>query len=46
MLATFLVFGLFSRWTWRATGHPLPAALANALVVAWALAVTFPLLGG
>jgi hypothetical protein len=46
MIATFLIFGLFSRWSHRRTGHPLVGALANALIVAWALAVTFPLLGG
>lgn len=46
MVAVFIVFGLFSRWAYRHTGHPLVAGLANALILAWALAVTFPLLGG
>lgn len=44
--AFFLVYGLVSRWAYRATGHPLPAALANAVAFAWALGVTFPLLAG
>jgi dienelactone hydrolase len=44
--AFFLVYGLFSRWAWQATGHPAAAALANAVAFAWALGVTFPLLAG
>ncbi len=46
MVAVFVIFGLFSRWTYAQTGHPLVAALANAVILAWALAVTFPLLSG
>lgn len=46
MVAVFVIFGLFSRWTYTRTGHPLVAALANAVILAWALAVTFPLLSG
>jgi hypothetical protein len=42
----FIVLGLFSRWSIRATGHPWPAAAGNAAVLAWAIAVTFPILGG
>ena len=42
----FLVYGLFSRWAYRATGHPLVAAIANAIAFAWAIGVTFPLLAG
>ncbi|TCZ66200.1 alpha/beta fold hydrolase [Roseicella aquatilis] len=38
-----LVFGLFSRWSHRATHSPLPAAIANALALAWAMAATFPM---
>ena len=34
------------RLSYRRTGHPLPAAIANALVFAWAISVTFPLLSG
>ena len=42
----FLVYGLFSAWIYRSTGHPLVAAIANAVAFAWAIGVTFPLLGG
>jgi hypothetical protein len=41
MLVFLLVFGLFSRWSLAATGSPVPAALANALALAWAMAATF-----
>ena len=41
----FVVFGLVNRWSFRATGEPLVGALANALTLAWAIAVTFPLVG-
>ena len=44
ILMFFLVYGLFSRWSWRATRHPVPAALANALSLAWAIAATFPMI--
>ena len=40
ILAFFIVYGLFSRWVYRRTNHPLVAGLANAF--AWAIAVTFP----
>lgn len=43
MLVFLVVFGLFSRWSYRATNSPLPAALANALALAWAMAATFPM---
>ena len=36
------VFGLVSGWAYRRVGHPLPGAVANALALAWAIAVTFP----
>ncbi len=42
----FVLYGLFSGWAARATGQPAVAGLANALAFAWALGVTFPLLGG
>ncbi|MGP1252799.1 MAG: alpha/beta hydrolase [Kiloniellales bacterium] len=45
ILVFFLVYGLFSRWAYRATGQPLVGGLANALAFAWAIAVTFPILG-
>jgi len=46
ILLFFLIYGLVSGWVWRATGHPGVAGLANAVAFAWALGVTFPLLGG
>lgn len=39
-----LVFGLISRWSFQATRHPFPGALANALIFAWAIGVTFPMI--
>jgi dienelactone hydrolase len=42
----FLVYGVFSAWTYRATGNPLVAGLANAVAFAWAIGVTFPLIAG
>ncbi|KPG01059.1 dienelactone hydrolase [Rhodopseudomonas sp. AAP120] len=43
ILLLFLAFGLISNWTYKATNHPLPGALANAILFAWAIAVTFPM---
>ena len=43
MLVFLVVFSLLGRWSQRATGSPLPAALANALALAWAMAATFPI---
>ncbi|ABD86809.1 dienelactone hydrolase family protein [Rhodopseudomonas palustris] len=43
ILLLFLAFGLISHWSYKATNHPLPGALANAAVFAWAIAVTFPM---
>ena len=45
ILVLFLIYGLFSGWIYRRTNHPLAGALANALVFAWFIAVTFPLVG-
>jgi dienelactone hydrolase len=45
ILAYFLIYGLLSGWAYRATGHPWVGALANALVFAWATAVSFPVVG-
>ncbi len=42
----FLVYGLFSAWIYRRTGHPFVAGIANAATFAWAIGVTFPLLAG
>ena len=41
----FLVYGLFSRWVYQATGHPAVAAIANAVSFAWALGTVFTFLG-
>ena len=46
MLVFLVVFGLFGRWSYRATRSPVPAALANALALAWAMAATFPIVPG
>jgi pimeloyl-ACP methyl ester carboxylesterase len=43
ILLLFVVYGLFSTWAYRRTGHPLPGAIANAVVFAWAMASMFPL---
>lgn len=45
ILVFFVVYGLLAGWAYRRTGHPLAGALANALAFAWAIAVTFPLVG-
>jgi dienelactone hydrolase len=42
----FIVYGLFSTWSYRQTRHPLVAGIANAIAFAWAIGVTFPLLAG
>ncbi|MEM9758778.1 MAG: alpha/beta hydrolase [Pseudomonadota bacterium] len=42
----FLVYGLFSRWVYSATGHPAVGAIANAVSFAWALGAVFPFLEG
>lgn len=42
----FVVYGLFSRWAGRRTGHPLVGGIANAVAFAWAIGVSFPLLAG
>ncbi|MCS3726741.1 alpha/beta hydrolase [Bradyrhizobium betae] len=44
ILLLFVAFGLISRWSYAATGHPLPGALANGAIFAWAIAVTFPMI--
>ena len=45
ILLLFLVYGLFSRWTFARSAHPAVAAIANALAFAWFVAVVFPLVG-
>lgn len=44
ILVFFAIYGLFSSWAYRQTNHPLVGGFANALALAWAIAVTFPLL--
>ncbi len=43
ILLLFVVFGLFSGWIYRRTGHPLIAALANAIAFAVAITASFPI---
>lgn len=43
ILLLFVIYGLFSRWAGRRTGHPAVAATANALAFGCFIAVTFPL---
>lgn len=42
----FLVYGMWSRWVFQATGHPAVGALASAVAFAWTIAVVFPMLAG
>jgi pimeloyl-ACP methyl ester carboxylesterase len=42
----FVVYGLFSAWSFRRTGHPFVGAIAEAIGFAWAIGVTFPLVAG
>lgn len=42
----FVVHGLFSAWSYGRTRHPFVAGIANAVALAWAIGVTFPLLSG
>jgi dienelactone hydrolase len=41
----FAVYGLISRWTYSRTHDPRVGALGNAFALAWAIAVTFPVVG-
>ena len=45
VLLLFIVFGSFSGWIARRTGQPLIAAVANALLFGWLIAVSFPVVG-
>lgn len=45
ILLFLVVYGLFSGWAYRRTGHPLVGAAAVALAFAWAIAATFPVVG-
>lgn len=42
----FLIYGVFSRLIYQATGHPAVGAIANAVSFAWALAAVFPFIEG
>ncbi len=42
ILLFLVVYGLFSGWAYRRTGHPMVGAVATALAFAWAIAATFP----
>jgi pimeloyl-ACP methyl ester carboxylesterase len=46
ILVFFTLFGLLSSWIYRRAGHPAVGAVTNALLFGWAIAVTFPFLGG
>jgi dienelactone hydrolase len=41
----FVVYGLISRWIYSRTRDPRVGALGNAFALAWAIAVTFPVVG-
>ncbi len=43
ILIFFTIYGLFSNWSYRATGHPWVGGLANAVTLAMAIAATFPM---
>ena len=45
ILLFLVVYGLFSGWAYRRTGHPLVGAVAIALAFAWAITATFPVVG-
>lgn len=43
ILVFFIVFGLISGWVYRRTNHPFVGAGGTAIVLAWLIASTFPL---
>jgi dienelactone hydrolase len=43
ILVLFIVYGVFSRWAFRRSGHPAVGAVANALAFGCFIAATFPL---
>lgn len=43
ILVFFLLYGLVGGWIYRRTWHPLVGALAVGLAIAWAIALTFPI---
>ena len=46
ILAAFIVFGLFGAWSHARTGDPWVGGAGIGAAVAWAVAATFPLVGG
>lgn len=42
----FIFFGLISHWVYERTNHPWVAGVANAIAIAWAVGVVFPLVSG
>ncbi|MGE5267157.1 MAG: alpha/beta hydrolase [Deltaproteobacteria bacterium] len=42
----FLFFGVISSWVYARTRNPLVAGLANAVAIAWAIGVVFPMVAG
>lgn len=42
----FVAYGVLADCAYRRTGHPLVGAVANAVALAWAIGVTFPVVGG
>lgn len=46
VVAFFVIHGMLSGWIVRGTGSPVVAGVTNAVALAWALAVTFPLYAG
>jgi hypothetical protein len=45
ILVFFVVYGFMGHWVYGRSRHPLAGALATGLAFAWAIAVTFPLVG-
>ncbi len=43
VLVLFVAYGLIGAWVYAATRHPFAAAAGHAAALAWAIAVTFPL---
>jgi len=43
ILVFLAIYGLFSGWAYRRTGHPAVGGVALALAFAWAIAATFPM---
>jgi len=46
ILAFFVIYGLFTGWAYQRTHEAIVGGLANAFICAWAVAVTFPVIGG